>query len=531
MSKSQPRIREYSSFGGSNFDSIAHASLFRADDSHNFGVMTARLFSSVMSPEYGTLGSSYKSWINLTQAKGNVVYTSPGKDTYRWQVVGDSHVQLKITKKYVTPGELVGQAGARFFIGVNLDWFANPTVFKTQDDNAASIVFMGEPVPDGPNNFKVECRIQDGNVVSFLDDKLLDPGQTLSRVGTLLSNELNTEYGTLGFSSQSELSGQIGRVGNTISFTDRFLRMEKSTKGNGMGNMSYSFGGNNYNTAFSTGHVYSAMLSSNGQKVEKGMVVPTAERLIMDQTMYDQNFMMEFGRLETTLDDKSKRQKKVGAGWRQLYRDGQYRTHSGDFTLDWLYEVIHQIVHNKRQFMNRNIVLRTGTGGMTYISKLIADSVPIGAFIEPGFGVKPNSNPAGIHEVEYEYGFMFTKIKLPMGVTCRLMYDPNKDNQQVYTQLAPGSYLPVESFQIDILEFGDTEDALENSNNKSNITMVKETMGDYFFTINNAMKPDGPVTGGENVYKFGKEHEIYYETTGSLAVWDTSAVGRIEWVI
>lgn len=530
--KVQPRITEYTAFGGSNFDSIAHSALYRDDDPYNFGVMNARLFSSVNTSNDGTLnalGHSYKRWIALTEGRGHVEYLPAGKDTYTWKVVGDSHVQLVLTKKYVSAGEKVGQAGATFFIGVNLDWYGHPTVFKTMDDNAAGIQFVGQPVADGPNNFKVECRLQDGNPLSFLDDSLLNPGKTLARIGTALANELNDVYGTIGFSSQSSLMGQIGRSGNTISFTDRFMRMELATKGKGMTDK-YSFGGKNYGSAFSTGYVYSAQLGAEGKQVERSLFIPTAEKLIIDQTLYDINYMMEFGRLETTLDKKTKRPVRVGAGWRQLYKDGHYMTHSGDFTLGWLYEKLHQILNNKRSFRNRKPMLVGGIGAISYLSKLIANEAPLNTIMEPGFSVRKNSTPTGVHEFEYEYGFQFTRIKLAAGIDVQIMYDPSKDNNQIYTQLAPGSYLPLESFQIDILDFGDTEDAAENTTG-SNITMVKETMGDYYFSVYNAMRQSGPVTSGENVYKFGKELEVYHEMTGSLAIWDTSAIGRIEWIV
>jgi hypothetical protein len=180
--------------------------------------------------------------------------------------------------------------------------------------------------------------------------------------------------------------------------------------------------------------------------------------------------------------------------------------------------------------MNRKPMLVGGTGAISYLSTLIAQQASVFQTLEPGFALRDNPEPTGVHKYEKEWGFQFTRIKLPMGIDVTIMYDPSKDDDTLYKEKAPGSYLPLESFQIDILEFGQTENAAENSNG-NNICMVMEDNIDYYFSVANAIDfKNGIVKDGSNAYKFGKTLSIYREMSGSLNIWDTSAVGRIEWV-
>lgn len=523
------KLTEYRAFGGNFFDSVSHASFFRTDAPHNFGVMTSRLFSS-----QDNLGVTNKRWTYLTMAMNNFVTLPAGTNTYRWGVVGDASVDVRITKKFVASGEQVGKGKATWIVGVDRDWFREPVLFKTEDDNAPLVRIIGEPKPDANFGYILELEIQDGNENTFMDDSLFDVGKTLVRYSTMVSNEQNTKYGQDSYANMSELQSQVGNYANKVEFTDRFLKMEMACAKKGTRNtMTYAMDGKQYNEAFSRGHMYylDAKDKSKNKMIKKGVFVSIAEQRLLERTELDMNNMMEHGRWETTIDRDSKREMRQAPGWRQLVRDGQYFTHNGAFTLQWLVDKMHKVLYRRRNFKNRKPMLVSGTGGINFISELIAQNAPLPVVQEPGFAVRKTSNPTGVHDHEYSYGFQFTEFMGPMGIKIQVMYDPSKDDGTVYRQQAPGSYLPLESFQIDILDFGDTEDALETANNKSNITCVKEDQADYYFSVANAIQKGGIVTSGENVYNFGKELSIYREASGGLAIWDVDTVGRIEWVV
>lgn len=526
----QLKVTEYKGFGGSFYDSVAHSALYRDDNPYEFGVMTARLFSST-----NNLGLTNKKWNYLTMAQGNYYVIPGGRNEYTWSVVGDADIDFRFTELLVGASDQNGKNGTTFAIAIDRNWVKAPVVLKTEDDNAPLLEIVSGPEALGAHSFRYEVRLVDSNPNMWVSSDLFTPGRTVVRVSTTVANEENGKYGTDQYSSMEKLRGVVGQYANEVNFTDRFIRMELSAAKTGTPNRDTytNFDGEKYRDAFSRGHIYQASLKNKhtNDMIERGMFIPEAERRLLERTEMDREMMCEFGRLSISTDQDSKRIKKVAPGWRQLVRDGQYMPHGGDFTLAQLYDFLHQVFYRRRGFLNREPMLIGGTGAITYLSTLIASQVPIAQTLEPGFALRDNDTPTGVHKYEKEWGFQFTKIRLPMGITVSIMYDPRKDDDTIFKTKAPGSYLPLESFQIDILDFGKTEDAAENSNGK-NITMVMEDNIDYYFSVANAIDwKNGVVKSGANVYKFGKTLSIYREMSGSLAVWDSSAIGRCEWVI
>ena len=84
--KSALQVTEYKAFGGTFFDSISHAAMFRDEKAYDFGVMTAGLFSSTK-----MMGLTNKRWSYLTIAQGNVYMLQ--------QVLMTINGQLQVTQK------------------------------------------------------------------------------------------------------------------------------------------------------------------------------------------------------------------------------------------------------------------------------------------------------------------------------------------------------------------------------------------------------------------------------------------------
>lgn len=526
--KNQLKITEYEAFGGGFFDSVSHAAIFRDEQPYQFGVMTSKLFSST-----SMMGAVNKRWTYMTIAKGNYYVIPGGKDEYEWSVVGDADIELRITA-LLTDSATPGKGGEIFEIALDRNWLKEPIVIKTESDNAPLLEILGQAEPLGAYSWKYMVKIQDGNPNSYISPSLLAPDKIVTRVGTRISNEENTKGGTDSYASMEKLRGMVGAYANQVEFTDRFIRMELAAAGRGVSNSGTyeDSDGTRYRDAFSRGKIYQASLKSKGKNdvIQRGFFITKAEERLLERTEMDRELMCEWGRLQVDFDRDSKRVKKTAPGWRQYVREGQYFPHGGTFTIQQLYDWLHQVFYRRRGFKNRKPYLCGGTGAITYLSTLIAAQTAPFQTLEPGFAIRKASDPVGVHDHEYEWGYQFTGIKLPMGVTATIMYDPVKDDDRFFKEKAPGSYLPLESFQIDILDFGKTEDAGENASGE-NIFMVMEDNLDYYFSVSNAIDfKRGVVKSGENVYRFGKNLTIHREMSGSLGIWDVSAVGRIEWI-
>ena len=471
----------------------------------------------------------------MTIAQGNYYVIPGGKNDYTWSVAGDSTVEYRITEHLNPSVAQPGKNLQEFEIALEYDWLHSPMVLKSESDNAPLIKIVGTSRVLGPRSFAYTVKLQDGNPDSWVDPNLLKPGKRFVRVSTQVGNEDNREFGSDEYGQMMKLRSVVGQYANKVEFSDKFIRQEIAAAGRGMSNTGTydNFDGKQYRDAFGHGHIYQTSLRVRGTNnmIQKGVFISKAEERLLERTEMDREMMNEFGRLEITLDKNSKRIVKSAPGWRQLARDGQYYPHGGSFSLNQFYDFFTPIVLNRRNFRNRKPYICSGTGGITYLSNLIAAQASTFQTMEPGFAVRKNANPTGVHENEFEFGFQFTRLKLPMGIDVTIMYDPSKDDINIYKEKAPGSYLPLESFNYDILEFGKTEDAAENASGE-NIFMAMEDNVDYYFSVANAIDfKTGVVKDGSNVFKFGKGLQIYREMSGSIGIWDASAVGRIEWVV
>lgn len=526
--QSQLQISSYKNFGGKFFDSVDFASMFRRDTVHKFGIKAAQLFSAT-----SNLGMTNKRWHNMTMARGNYSELPGGVTDYTWEVAGDGVIEYNVTR-LVTTEAFPGKNREEFQVGLDVPYLDYPVTLKGDIDSAPLLRVMGKGIPDGDFSWLYTVKVQDGNENTHFPLEALQEGSTFVRVGTMIPNEQNTSYGMMEWGSTESLGGTVGMYGNEIGFSDRFIRSEMEYARGGAPNQNTYQGldGKTYTEAFSSGYIISGALREPGMRdvTGPGMFISTAVRQVIDRTLEDREMMSEFGRLEVDVDQKSKRVLKMAPGWFQLARDGQYWPHGGSFNLDELYQFLHQILQTRTNFMDREPWIVTGSGGMSYLSELIASRASTFQTLEPGYAIRPTDSPVGVHKYEYEYGFQFTKIRFPQGVVVKLMYDPRKDDSRVFREKAPGSFLPKESFNYDIFEFGKTQDA-PNWANGNNVTMVVERNADYFFSVSNAVDwKTGQVKDGSNVYNFSKDANIYYEISGSPQIWDIGACGRVEWV-
>jgi hypothetical protein len=526
---SRIKLTEYQHFGGNFFNSVAHAKMFRDDKPFDFGVKTSRIFSSEIG---GNMVNKKFTW--LTMARGNYYALPPGTDEYVWSVAGDAKIDFRITQLLEPEGSQLGKNKSQFRIALDKNWAKPPVALKTESDNAPLIRIVSEAEPLGPDSFAYLCELQDGNPNAWISTNLVDVGSRLTRVSSPVPDEDNQDYAPDEYGQMMKLRGQTGQFANKVEFTDKFIRKELSAmrKGSGSG-QSVKFDGRTISEPFSNGYIYQAGLRKPGsnQMIEKGVFISKAEARLLERSEADREYMMEFGRYDVRPYRDTDATLKVAPGWRQIVRDGQYYPHNGSFTLAQLYDFIHQIVVRRRDFMNREIYLVSGSGGINYISELIQDQASVFQTVEPGLYIRNNKDKVGVHPNELEFGAQFTRIIMAMGVTIRVVYDPMKDDDSIYTQTAPGSYLPLESFNYDILEFGKTENAAENASGE-NITMVVQEGVEEYYSVFSVVDPKtGTVKDGSNVFTNNKRAGIYRTLGGSLAVWDVSAVGRIEWVI
>lgn len=518
------------------FDSYTHASMFRKYKPHAFGVKGGQMFSS-------EIGSHLinKKFTYMTVAKNNVYYLPAGVDDYEWMLTGDFDVDYRVTELLVAAGSQPGKGGLPFRVALDREWLHEPAVIKSESANLPMLKVIGQPVQRSANSFEYVVELQTGDVNAWIPVDFLMPGRTFVDATTAVATELNTKYAGDQYGQMFKLQAWTGSFARKCEFTDRFIRMEIGCRQKGTRmpkNMGYSIGGDMfYEGAVGVGYVYqqkfakkgSGVATNNDQNVyEAGVFITKAEARLEERIHRDREMNFEFGQLQKTVDRDSDRPIKVAAGWRQIVRDGHYKEHNGALTLSQIFEYIAEIFLTRRHYKDRRIMIATGEAGIEFLHRVIAQEASQFQYIDTVF-LRKRKDPLGYHENELEFGAQFTKIQLPMGYWLEMIYDPIKDDRKLFPELAPGSTRTLESYTMDIFDFGATNQKAFDSKRQENITCVIEDGVEEYYTVSNVYDfQTGAIKDGSNAYSNSKELGIYRAISGGLCVWDVTRAGRIE---
>lgn len=528
--KTALQITNYKGFGTAGVqDSISHASMFRSGRPHQFGVKTSQLFSASLKSDLINKKFTY-----LTYAQGNYYVLPGGTDEYEWEVAGDAKIDFRITELLESPSSRPGKDLLPFKIAIDKPWLHEPDVILSEDPNAPLLRVIGHPEKLSAQSWAYEVELQTGDPNDWMPIDLISPDRLFSKVATIVSDEENGKYGTDQYGQFAKLRSWCGQFGNKIEFTDKFIRTEIACAKNGTTmnkSQGYKFSGNTHTDAFGSGIIYQASLKVAGKNepIQKGVFISKAEMRLLERTEMDREMMMEFGRLQKTEDIDTSRTIKVAPGWRQLVRDGHFWQHNGSLTLSDLSEYLSTIFFRRKNFGDRKIYIYTGEGGIEFLSKMIAEEAASFRYPDAHNFVRPNSEPQGYHSNELEFGSQFTRVKFHNGVDVCFVYDPIKDDDALFKVKAPGTNRPLESYAMDIFDFGYTDQKASGARDE-NITMVMQDGVEEYYSVSNVYDiRTGAITDGSNAYSNNKLAGIYRTVAGSLCIWDTSRVGRVEY--
>ncbi len=191
-----------------------------------------------------------------------------------------------------------------------------------------------------------------------------------------------------------------------------------------------------------------------------------------------------------------------------------------------MFEWLNNIFLSKRSFTDRKIKLSGGEAAIRWLSKLIYAEYSALLTLDTHL-VQKNSTPTGVSSNELQYGGQFTKLILPNGIEVSIDYDPIKDNRAIFKTMAPGTNSTLESYALDIFDFGATDQNATGSTGE-NITMVMQDGVESYHTVCGVYDFEtGARKDGSNTYTNSKETGIYREISGSLSIWDIERCGRI----
>ncbi len=513
-------------FGGSYFDSFTHARMFKDYGPYNFGIKVAQLYSQEIGDH-----QINKKFTYYTIAQGNMYVLPGGVDDYCWYVGSDSEVEFRFTEFLGTSADLPGKGNLPFKIALDKDWLHEPAVIRLNAGFQLPLLrILGHPIQRSANSFEYEVVVQDGDANAYVPIAEISADKTAIRVTSLTSDELNTKYAPDSYVDMFKLQSWVSNYANKAEFTDKFVRAEIGARMNGgaMPKNGVTVKGQPFGQgpSFVSGFVYQADVrnKNTSKTISKGHFVTAVEARLEERTQMDREWGMTFARLEKTVDRDSGRIIKVAPGWEQLSLDGNYYEHNGSLSLDVLFEFLNGIFLNKRSFKNRKIKLSGGEAAIRWLNKLILAEYSNLVVVDTNFVQKTTSEYSSN---SLQYGGQFTKVLLPNGIEVSIDYDPMKDNSSIYKMKAPGTNSTLESYSLDIFDFGVTDQNAQGADT-ANITMVMQDGVEEMYQIGNVYRFDtGAIDDGSNAYGNNKELGLYRAMSGSLGVWDVSRIGRI----
>ena len=516
---------EHRDFGGSYVDSFTYARMFKSYGPYNFGIKVAQLFSQ-------EIGSHLinKKFTHYTIAQGNMYVLPGGVDDYQWFVGSDAEVEFRFTEFLGLAADQPGKGGLPFKIAIDQPWLHEPAVLRLNGGFQLPLLrILGHSTQRSANSFEYEVVIQDGDLNAYIPVAELAPDKTCVRVTSLVSDELNTKYAPDSFVDMFKLQSWVSNYANKAEFTDKAIRMEIGARNSGMPapTNQIKMKGQPFmkGNAFTSGFLYQADVRNKNQSkvITVGHYVTAIEARLEERTQMDREMAMTFARLEKTVDRDSGRIIKVAPGWEQISRDGHYYEHNGSLSLDLLFEFLNGVFLNKRSFKDRKIKLSGGEAAIRWLNKLIYAEYAATVNVDSHF-TRPNPNPSGYSPQELQFGAQFTSIILPNGIEVSIDYDPMKDDKSIYKLVAPGTNSTLESYSLDIFDFGVTDQNAQGADT-SNICMVMQDGVEEKYQIGNVYNFEtGAIDDGSNAFGNNKELGLYRAMSGSLCVWDCREV-------
>jgi hypothetical protein len=506
-------------YGGRDWNYVQYSNMFKTYAPFNFGVKTSQLFSADPATDLVNKKFTY-----MTIAQKNYYVIDGGKDEYEWSMVGNTYVPATVTQDLLGANVTPGKGNSTFRLALDKDWYAEPVLLKTEDSNAPLIRIIGEPRSLGNNSWEYTCEVQSSNPNDYISPDVLQPGRTLIDISTSVSNSMNYKFGGDQYAQMFKLRSVVGAYSRGLTIDDRTIRAEIAARKKGMRMNKEGYDG------VGVGYVFNQDFDDpkTRQRINQGVFITMAEAKLLNRVEQDREYAMEFGREQTTTDSDTGRATKVAPGWRQIVQDGHYKMHNGSLSLSDIYEYLSVIFFGRSTFADRHIRIITGEGGLLYMNRLLQKE--FGSVLSVDTTII-NKEKSDYNSNAYSYGRQFVKWIAPNGIIVELVYDPIKDNKAIFPELAPGSIYPIESFCMDIMDFGKSDQRATGATREENITMVVEDGVESYFTVSNVYDfATGAEKSGGNVYAHNKEALIQRELSGSLCVWDTSRIGRLEYV-
>ena len=441
--------------------------------------------------------------IGMTEAKGKKTYLT--NEHYTWKLKGHKKQKLRV-REVVETSSYVGANGQPFKVILDKPWFKYPDVLQPESNKyPLEIVRV---MPRGLN-FEYTLKILDDSNTKGMPAHLIGVGQEFMKVSTNIGGEDNQDYGTMQFNSVFELASFTGAVAEKVQFTDKMLRQDKNS-------------GSEKNTL---SHWRVPFHDNKGKTYYNFM--PMAEAEVWNNIYEDIEWGLNFSRKAIGKSPQGYAKLAI-AGLRQQQEYGNNMTHNGNLTLTALDEWINAIYRGRKDATapSRKLVLMTGEMGALMFDQMVASEASSFLTIDSHF-------ISGKDPRHLAFGAQFTQYRGKNGLDITVMLNPHYDNPDYCPETHP--LFPdttIDSWRMDILDFGSTAEQGKIGTMSNNIEMVCEKWFDTYFVSTGKWdrKSGMPINnGGEGLAGGTSGYSMQVEKSFGLLIRDISRLGSIQY--
>ena len=487
--------------GGNSFNSTHLINTYGLDKPHNLSADAkniATLFSA-------TDRYQDKPIIGMTEAKGKKTYLTSSHFT--WKLRGYRKQKLRI-KEVIETSLRPGENMQTFEVVLDRPWFKYPDILI--GENSEYPVEVVSMRPRGLN-FAYTLKLQTDDAARFFPKELLEIGREFMKVSTSVADEMNQDYGTMQFNSVFELRSITGNVAEKVQFTDKALRVDK-----------------NSGESKETLSQWRVPFLDNKNKTYYNFM-PMAEAEVWNNVYEDVEWALNYSRKSFGKSPQGYVTKTI-PGLRQQIEFGHNMTHNGNLTLSRLDEWISAIYRGRKDATAaaRKLVLMTGEMGSLMFSQMVASEAS-------SFLTVDNYFISGKDPRHLSFGAQFTHYRGTNGLDITVMLNPHYDNPDYCPQTHP--LFPdttIDSWRMDILDFGSTAEQGSVGTMSNNIEMVCEKHADVYYSSTGKWDPKSgmPITNGAEGLGGGVGgYSMQVEKSFGLLIRDVSRLGSIQYKI
>ena len=500
-------------------DSRIYSTLFRNQGCPlDLGVIDVEVFSKQVNGKLVDMPMTFRAGKNIVELSAN----NDGKVTWKLSIAGVPRARIVDVDPNL--GTYPGQAGTRFKVALNVPFYHEPVLLRTESRDAPRLRVLGYPVTEAPDKHWYEVELQTGNPSDYVPSEYLQIGRTLCDDSTSVAQEMNQKYAGIEFGSTANHASQISYFAREFTVTDKVIRKELDTikKGDRFEG-TYTKDGTFLNSIIGTGYVIYKSGAKKEEYIRRGQLLTNIEMMLRRRIYRDREYDMIFGKTQTSFDEDSGYLRTNGPGWLEIAKEGNYQTHDGlNITLQDIVNQIYQLKFNVDDPKDDVIEIDTGTSGMILANHLISLEVASLPFtLSSNYFI--DEVPSQFTSEGLRAGHQFVEFH-NFGRIFRFVWNPMKDNLDVFPEIDSDTGRPLESESFDIFSLSENKDALGN---KQNIAMAHEPGAYFWVTVSNIYNfATGAIQDGSNVYSASKNASVKMEINGGLVVFDVSGTAR-----